>query len=97
MIITLPHVLRRIVILPELFEQRLQRDLRRIEYHQNGFSMTRPRSASLSIGRIWSRTPAVTYRGRIHAGHFPKDPLGTPEAAHSENDGLHLRMERWFH
>src|SRR5262245_61013841 len=84
-VVSLPHALRRIMVLPENLEQRvIGRDFR-IEHDEHDLGVTGHAGAHLAVGRIRRVPTCISDGGGIDTGRFPELPLGTPEASHREH------------
>ena len=89
-VVTLSHVLSRVVVLPEDLEQGLQIDLLGMKHYEYRFSVAGPGRAGLFIRRVGRGSTAVSGRGRENTWDLPEQPLGAPEATHSESDRFHV-------
>src|SRR5271169_6090463 len=88
-VVPLPHALRRIVVFPEQFQQRVVRDHRGIEDDENHLAVPRAARADLAIRGVRREARGVADGGREHAALLPEFLLGSPEAAHAEKRALH--------
>jgi hypothetical protein len=87
-VVALAHPLRRVVVLPEELEDRLEARGRGIPDDQHDLVVARPRRAHLFVGRVRRLPARVADGGRPHARRLPEDALGAPEAAHPDHERL---------
>src|SRR2546422_765743 len=83
----------RIRVVPVGIEQRLVRDLRRIEDDAHRFDMTGDAELHLLVARTFCAASGIPGRHRLHAGDLVEDVLHAPEAAAAENRLLHARRQ----
>src|SRR5262249_36639776 len=81
----LAHALSRVMRLPEVAQQLLVADLRRVECYENGLGVARRAGADFLVGRVRRVAAGVADRRRVHAGQLPEDSLSAPKAAHRED------------
>ena len=87
-VVALAHALGGVVALPEHLEQLVDGDDLGIEHDQHGLGVAGAARAGLLVGGVGRDATGVAHGGDPHAGDRPEGPLGPPEAAHPDDEGL---------
>ena len=91
-VIALPHALRRVVALPEGFQQNLKGDSCGIERHQHHFVMAGAPGAHFLISGVWREPAAIARRCGVNGcTQLPELAFRAPKTTQTENCGLRAR------
>src|SRR5215211_271867 len=93
-VIALAHALGRVVSLPERAQDLVVRDLRRVEHDEHDLGVAGRAAADLLVRRVRRVAARVAHRGRVDAVELPEQALSAPEAAHADDELLHLLGKR---
>src|SRR5206468_6517252 len=74
-VVSLPHALGRVVVLPEEAQDLVVAGLRGVEDDEDDLGVARPTGAGLLVGRVRREAARIAHRGRIDAGRLPEDAL----------------------
>lgn len=96
-VITLPHSLCRVMILPEDLEQFLKADVFWLIYHSYNLCVASSTWTDFFVGRIRSIPSCVTHVSGVDSFLSPKLPLSSPETAHTKYSHLCSLWERLYH
>src|SRR5262249_27885286 len=75
---------RRVVRLPEDFQQLVIADALGVIDHEHRLVVPGKPRANFLVGRVRRKAPGITDRGHMHARDLPELPLCAPEAAEPE-------------